>query len=419
MDYRSAHLFRAEVVDPETGLTPSSLPISGLLTPPQIAIAYSVPPATGYGVNIGIFSFGGGFLQTDLNKSFADLQLAGLIDSSITVPVIKTVLLDGQTGIFTNTGADGENTVDIFCIACMAPRASITIYIGNHISSMVTHAIADGMHIISMSWGTEEYTSDEVYFQQLADAKITFLASSGDNGSVVQHPDGTFTSTVKVVYPASSINAISAGGTKLTLTNTNNRLTETDDNRDPTWGNTWGGGGGISLLFSLPVWQNSLHYTPIINNVIGVPTPLTMRGTPDFSAPMNAYVFYQNGSIAGAGGTSLACPTLAGILARNLQLTGVRRTSADWNTIAYANPNAFFDITVGTNNDVITTGYAGTSGWDAVTGLGPPIGTSLYKLVNTGETFPSSNYGFRPSRTTGGQAYPRTTSAFPPGKRPS
>jgi kumamolisin len=407
METQSAHLFEVDLIDPATGQAPSALPVAGRLTPPQIAIAYNIPSSSGFGVKIGILSFGGGFLQSDLNKSWADLQSAGLLSSAYTVPTVAQVLLDGQTGVFSrgNTfhdGASGENTVDIFCAATMAPQASITIYIGSTYQSMLTQAIADGMHIITISWATNEYTSDEQYFTNATNAGITVLAASGDWGSVV----GTTGSTIGLCYPASSPNVISVGGTKLTLNGSNGRLTETDDNRDSAFGSTWGGGGGVSTVFSLPSWQSGLFYTPITSGVTGSPTALSNRGAPDFSAPMNAYALYYNGSISGYGGTSLSSPTMAGMLARFQQLTGVRRTSADWNTIAYGNTSAFYDITVGTNNTVINSGYAGTVGWDAVTGLGPPNGTSIYKSIHTGSTFPKQNYGFRPVT---GQTYPRKT----------
>ena len=403
MTFQPVHLFPIDVQDPQTGLVPTSLPTAGYLSSPQIATAYNIPASTGYGIKIAIFSFGGGFLQSDLNKSFADLQAAGLISSSLTAPTIRQVLLDGQTGTFSLSpdNGSGENTVDIFCLACIVPQAEISIYIGNQISSMVAQAISDGVHICSMSWGSSEYTGDEIHFQQLADAKIAFLASSGDYGSVVS----SGATTEGVVYPASSPYAIGVGGTKLTLTVANNRSSETDDNRDSGFGSTWGGGGGVSATFNLPSWQSGLFYTPITNGVTGSPTALMMRGVPDIASPMNAYALYINGSIGGYGGTSLACPTLAGILARNLQLTGVRRSSPDWNAIAYAHTAAFYDITVGTNNTKITSGYKGTSGWDPVTGLGPPTGKLIYQIIRTGSVFPKQNYGFR----TTGPTYPRKT----------
>lgn len=404
-EHQPSHLFQVDLADPITGQVPTALVNgAGQITGPSIATAYNIPAASGYGVKIGIFSFGGGFLQGDINKSFADLKSAGLINSSFSAPVVNQVLLDGRSGTFSNGdgGYSAENTVDIFCAATMAPQASITIYIGGSYSSMMTRAISDGMHIITISWASSEYTYDEQHFTAAANAKIVVLAASGDWGSV-SGPGG---SSIGLCYPASSPNVISVGGTKLTLNSSNARVTETDDNRDSSFGSSWGGGGGISALFSRPSWQAGLFYTPIISNVTGSPTELATRGAPDFSGPMNVYALYYNGSVSGFGGTSLSSPIMAGVLARYQELTGVRRNSADWNTIAYANPSAFYDITVGTNNTTITSGYAGTTGWDAVTGLGPPIGTSLYKPVHTGSTFPKTNYGFRP---TSGHAYPRKT----------
>ena len=408
MDHQSANLIPADITKPLDGVTPEGLGayVRNYLTPPQIATAYNMPNSTGYGINIGILSYGGGFLQSDLNSSFADLQAAGLINSNLTPPTIRQVLLDGQSGTFSTTdGYSGENTVDIYCTACMAPQASITIYIGGSYTSMMNQAIADGMHIITISYASTEYNSEESVFQAAANAKIAVLAASGDWGSTL----GTTGSSLVACYPASSPYVLSVGGTKLTLTSQNARSTETDDNRDTSFnGGNWGGGGGVSTLFGLPSFQTgkNLTYIPITNGVQGSTTALTMRGVPDISAPMNVYVYYFNGSISGAGGTSLSSPVLAGMMARYMQLTGVRRSSPDWNTIAYNNPNAFFDIVVGTNNSVITSGYAGTNGWDCVTGLGPPVGTSIYQLVRTGGVFPKNNYGFRPST---GSAYPRNT----------
>jgi kumamolisin len=416
MDYRPAHLSAVDISDPATGELPAAIGGPGYLTPPQIASAYNIPDSTGYGVKIGIFSLGGGFLQSDLNKSFSDLQAAGLISSSISVPIINTVLLGGQPGIFDPADfASPENTVDVYCVATMAPLSHITMYIGSSYTMMIDRAIADGVNIITISWAGAESIVYEPDFARAAAAGITVLVASGDWGSSVS----PYSASLQVCYPASSPYVISVGGTKLTLDNLNNRLSETDDNRDFSFGSTWGGGGGVSTLFSLPSWQSGLYYTPIVNNVVGSPTPLTMRGSPDFSAPMNVYSLYFNGSIRGFGGTSLAAPTLSGILARYQQLTGVQRSSIEWNTIAYANPDAFYDITVGTNNTAITSGYAGTANWDAVTGLGPPMGDKIYKIINTGVTFPIPNRGFRSTKTIGGQAYPRTTSAFPRGMRPS
>jgi kumamolisin len=405
MDFQPTNLVPAETIIPLEGADPAALGsyVHSYLTPPTIATAYNIPPATGLGVKIGIFSFGGGFKQSDLNSSWADLQAAGLISSKYSVPTVRQVLLDGKTGSYTeNTNYSAENTLDIYCTATAAPQASITLYIGAGYDTMMAQAILDGIDIVTISWCSNEYNAESVW-QSAADNKITVIAASGDWGSTL----GVSGSTIQAIYPSSSPNVISAGGTKLTLTFSYARSTETDDNRDANFNSgLWGGGGGISVLFSIPSWQAGLTYTPIVNGVTGSPTALTTRGFPDFSAPMNVYILYVNGAINGYGGTSAASPCLAGFLARFQQLTGVKRSSVDWNTIAYANPSAFYDITVGTNNSVITSGYAGTAAWDPVTGLGPPIGTSLYPKLRPSSTFPKRNYGFR----TTGATYPRPNS---------
>jgi kumamolisin len=401
MDFKPAALYPVELINPETNATPTAIPINGYLTPPQIAKAYNIPEATGYGVKIGIISLGGGFLQSDLNKAFVDLRNAGLIASTISTPTINQVLLDGASGSFSgDLNSSGENTVDIYCVATIAPLANITIYIGNTWESPINQAIADGCHILTISWATLENTFLESIFSIANSHKVAICVASGDWGS--SFPGFT---DLEPCYPSSSPNVISIGGTKLLLNGDNSRLSESDDNRDISFGTTWGGGGGVSTIFSLPNWQANLYYTPIVSNVIGSPTTLTMRGLPDISAPMNGYAVYFNNGLYAFGGTSLASPVMAGILARYQQLTGVQRSSIDYNTLFYSNPSAFYDITVGTNNTQITDGYAGTSGWDAVTGLGPPIGTSIYKAIHTGSTFPKLNRGFRP---TTGQTYPRT-----------
>jgi kumamolisin len=410
-------LFLHDPIDPATGAVPAGIVTSGYLTPPQIVKAYGIPSSTGLGVKIGIIGLGGGFYQSDLNSSFTDLRTAGLIPSTTATPIIEQVLLDGATGDYSsNTGASVENTIDIYCVATTVPEADITMYIGKNtfpsFRNLIDRAISDGCHIITISWGTTEpaglYGFLEPSLLNAANAKITVCVASGDWGSSFAGQN-----SLQIYYPSSSLYVISVGGTNLTLGAGDSRLVETDDNRNPQFGDGWGGGGGLSKLFSLPPWQSGLYYTPIVDSVIGSPTALTVRGIPDISAPMNVYALYLNSVVGGAGGTSLAAPLMAGVLARYQQLTGIQRSSVEYNEIFYANPGAFYDIVVGTNNTQSVDGYAGTSGWDCVTGLGPPIGTALYDLLRPVITyptnnyrFPKNNYGLRPAT---GAVYPRRT----------
>jgi subtilase family serine protease len=460
----------------------TAIQLSGALTPPQVAKAYQVPYVSGHGVKIGIMSFGGGFKQSDFNASFNELKASGLIPSNASPPTIKQVLLNGQSGAFSNNGgSDTENTLDIYAIGTIVPEADITIYIGSLFDSLITRMLQDECQIISVSWGFKETASIvsayESFVQLVESKKSSIFVASGDYGSVQQPSDTILSNT----WPSTSPNAVSVGGTKLTLdtstlpgsstysvinggftitasslgmpvggtfanvkvgdilqvysvsslpvkvasvdtvtyqsitlekafggttnsalphnyiwTCTDSRYAESDDNRDINFGSTYGGGGGISTIYTAPAFQTGLSYTPIVNGITQAPRTLSMRGVPDPAAPMNLYLMYVNGVVTGTGGTSASTPVLVGILARLLQLSGVQLSSVEYNTLFYTIKNtAFYDITVGTNNTAITSGYAGTTSWDPVTGLGPPKGPELYAALRPTFTYPKFNLGFR------------------------
>lgn len=449
-----------------------------ILTAPQVAMAYNVPASTGAGVKIGIIApLGGGFYQVDLDRDFQDLTAAGYFPPGTVAPTIKTVLLDGATGnpIDTTTGlpypVNGENTLDIYCVATIVPEADITIYIGYNMANAINRAVDDGCHILTISYGIAiEPQLGVAISMDIEDsliraeaAKVAVFVSSGDYGA--QAPQlYDYVGTPQAEYPASSPRVVCVGGTHLSLTG-NLRLEETDENRDPNFGVPWspstfGGGGGVSSIFDLPDFQAGLSYTPVTFGNIGRPvslsgppaptianigtrTPLTMRGLPDISAAMNFYVMYDSdgdynstdfpgtiqprGPYTFVGGTSAACPVMAAVMARYQALTGRRFSSADYNRMFYSStPSAWYDVrlgignsTVATNNNSITSGYAGTTGWDATTGLGAINGDVFYNILTSQVRFPKSAHTTRPALT---QVWPRqrktpTITATPSGHR--
>jgi len=363
---------------------PTSLPQSGFLTPPQVGLAYSVPKPTatqGAGFTVGIISLGGGFHQSDLARSFADLVAAGLLPAGSVAPTVNTILIDGATGTYgVDHSSDFENTADIYCASTMAPGASINIYIGvgrTSLNNCIARAVTDHVDVITISYGYDDSLHGDFCASSLAAAavaKIPVLACTGDYGSAAYSTD----LNEYPQYPASSPLVIAVGGTNLTLDTNNQRLTETVESNDPEFSSDpgWSGGGGISSLFSsVPSWQSGLTYTPYNTSTgAGTPTSLTARGTPDVSLAMNAYVLYKGGALAYFGGTSAATPVMAGIMVRLIEDTGIRQSSADWNTFFYNNYNSgtFYDITSGNNATHIADGYLAVKGWDPVTGLGSP-----------------------------------------------
>jgi len=376
------------------------------LTPPQVATAYNFPAGDGYGVCVGIMEWGGGWTTSNLTSSFSPLGLSN--------PTITSVLTDGGTNNPGDNNGSPEVMLDIYCAAGVAPKARYVTYFGygagsssptagsnwyNNFNTAI-HDTTNSPSVLSTSWGAGEtsywnstYVSatDNVLAQAVT-LGITILVSSGDSGSTWGQ------STTEVLYPSSSRYVTACGGTSLQLSGSS-RSTEV------AWTDS---GGGLSTYQSIQSWQSGLTYTTYsTGGVSGSATTLTVRGVPDIAGnadPNTGYTFNWGNSNTRSqyGGTSAVCPLMAGMVARLNQLTGNRLGFA--NTFFYANPSAFTDITSG-ENAVYVNGYKTTSGWDAVTGLGVPIGTTLYKLMHTGSTFPKQNFGFRGT----GPTYPRIT----------
>jgi len=363
----------------------TSLPAPGNFIPSQIATAYNIPTSTGAGVKIGILSLGGGFLQSDINKSMADL--------GITAPTINFKSVNGATNNFDpNDGASTENTLDIFCIAGMVPNATINIYIGTPLSAstysefanrwanIYNAAIADGCDVITQSWSVNENYGGLGDFLSVPIANavaqgISVFNSTGDAGSKQK-----FTNVEGVNYPSSNANVIAVGGTILNVNQYNARINP-EVAAAPS-------GGGISSIINIPSQQIGKKYQTY-NSSTGITGPVTAlprRGIPDIAAPYQSYAFYLNGAVvSGIAGTSAATPIMAGMMARFISKNGGRRPPP--NSLAkifYSNYSSFYDIIYGNNAYEIPDGYAATAGWDPVTGLGSQAnGVQTYQAVTT------------------------------------
>ena len=351
------------------------------VTPTIISTAYNIPSNTASNVKVGIISLGGGWQPSDLQKSLANLSVT--LTQSIT-----SVLVDGAGNVFSTSDSNAslENTLDLYCVAGMAPGANIVLYTGQNsvtgFANVVNRAINENCDVISISWGTDEYyntagTFLETAFANAAAQGITICVATGDYGS-----SSTITPRVlSVGYPASSPNVVAVGGTVLTYnTASYSRVTETVSSSS---------GGGISTVFPVPSWQTGLTYQKYFtsNSSYGPTTALTGRGVPDVSAPFETYVLWYNGTIANVAGTSASTPIIAGMFARYMSMNGGRRPVIDGiHPILYSNINAYSDLTTGTNADPLPQGYAANIGWDPVVGMGAPLGTVLYPMITSGGT---------------------------------
>jgi kumamolisin len=397
------------------------------LTPLRVATAYNFPSNTGAGVKIGIVSLGGNWLASDFDKSMGDLGLSTLVNSSN----IKTVYVDGASTTFNATSSySSENTLDLYCVAAIAPQADITIYIGD-VTTATTNAqyvqiwtdtlmaaIKGGSDIVSMSYALSEFYVTSLGVGDFLSAPLALAASSGtivlsasgDFGTTQNFSDQSMSGPYEAVnYPASHPFVLAVGGTNLTVNySTNARVSEIPQFNTSSFVTGYASGGGISTMFSIPSYQSGLYYqTNTItintathatsNEIIGPLTVLSGRGVPDISGPMNSYALWFNGAIKGLGGTSASTPIMAGLVARYISIKGSKTNlSNNIHSLLYSgDPARYYDI-IGTpgkdsNDDTIVsgtgpvytlTGYSTRAGWDPVTGLGSiNDATSLYNTV--------------------------------------
>ncbi len=331
-------------------------------TPPQVATAYSYPPnLDGTGQTIALIELGGGYAPNDVTAYFTTLGITR-------TGTLTDVSVDSATngGAADPTGADGEVQLDIEVAGSIAPAANIAVYFapnqGAGFQDAISQAVNDTTHnpsVISISWGGPEssYSAQDLdainqTMAQAATLGITICVASGDNGS----SDGGATGTKNVDFPASSPNALACGGTSLHI-----------GGAETAWNDgTDGGasGGGYSSHFPIPAWQNSANTH-------------NMRGVPDVSGdadPDTGYKVNVDGTATVVGGTSAVAPLWAALIALINQSLGHKVGFI--NPTLYANPTALRDITTGNNG-----AYKAAVGWDPVTGLGRPIGTSVLAVL--------------------------------------
>jgi kumamolisin len=358
--------------------------------PADLAAVYQFPPGDGSGQSIGLLEFGGGFFPDDLD---AFCQAA-----KVSVPNVVPISVDGMP-TDAQDGAEGEVMLDVEVVAGVCPQATIPIYFAPFteqgwvdVLDAAIHDDANAPTVLSISWGLAEDDPDwsqgaidtiNEQFKVAALGGITILVASGDDGSGDQEQDGH----AHVDFPASSPYVVGVGGTKLQLRQ--GKPVEVvwkdgDGTRADGGGST---GGGVSMKFPRPAWQNVS--VPSVN-----PGAIDGRVVPDVAAEAQTdgrttgYFMVVDGRAQLNGGTSAAAPLWASLVARvNAPLGGKR--------VGYLTPVLYqqaqgggtvgsvgcTDITSGNNITAAVGGYSAGPGYDAVTGWGSPLGTRLLEAL--------------------------------------
>jgi subtilase family serine protease len=324
------------------------------LTPEQVESAYDLGPlyargVTGRGETIVIVdSFGSPTIKHDL--AVFDRQFGLPAPPSFTIIAPAGKIPQWNSGDSDMTGWGGETTLDVEYAHTIAPGASILLaetpvsetegvtgfpQIVEAENYVVKHHLGD---VISQSFEATEQTFAglaQINRYHLRSAYLTaaaekdgptILSASGDNGSADVELNGSTYYTHQVTsWPDSDPLVTGVGGTELVAApggafrsvawnDTENE--HIGDGTHPT-----AGGGGLSVLFTRPSYQNG------VANVVG-----GARGVPDVSmnaacsSPVFTYQsFPQTGNAAGwypSCGTSEASPEFAGIVALADQVAG-------------------------------------------------------------------------------------------------
>ncbi len=278
---------------------------------------------------------------------------------------MTTVTVD--TGGTVDANGTLEANIDIEEAATQAPGAAVVSYEGPNSGSgeydvyqrIVTD---DTAQAVSTSWGLCEPSTDPSFMTalgtllaQAAAQGQTVVAASGDNGSEDCFAAGTGSSALSVDAPADDPNVTGVGGTYL--------LGAGGAANEPAWndcqgessyaqcttdlgGTGGGGGGGLSTHFAKPSWQP----------VAAASTCATCRQVPDVAANAGiGEVFRSDGVYVAIGGTSIAAPKIAAIIADvNVACTArVGDLAPKLETLAAGNGygTALNDVTSG-NNDL-------------------------------------------------------------------
>lgn len=324
---------------------------------------------TGAGQTVGLFELGG-YNLSDVQAYFNNVH------QPLNVP-INNILLEGAGA--GSTGDDTEQVVDIIEAISMAPGLSqVRVYIARTGSSfrpgvddtailnrMATENIAKQLSC-SFAWKPADANQDEPLFEEFIAQGQSFFVASGDSGSYVS---GDF------VYPAEDPYVTAVGGTDLTTNGAGGSWAS-----ETAW--IGSGGGPAPDPVAIPGYQLIPGVITSSNRASS-----TRRNIPDVSAEANTDNYSCANGICGGGlgGTSLAAPTWAGLVAlANQESTAQGKASAVGflNYVIYpfgvgsSYHTDFHDITGGTNS-----GYSAVPGYDLATGWGTPNGINTINAL--------------------------------------
>ncbi len=418
-DFHLQPRIRAQVAEESTVNPDLTSGSTHHIAPDDFATIYNVAPlyaagVDGTGQTIAVVG------QTDI--ATADIQ-AFRTKFNLPAANLQQVLVPGSADPGTSSGDLPEADLDIEWSGAVARNAAIVYVYSTDVIQSLFYAIDQNIApVLSMSYGGCEggdlidLPSYQALAQQANSQGMTWLSASGDSGAGDCEDQGVLVAQdgLAVDVPAAIPEVTGMGGTVLndaggsywSSTNTTNSGSALSYIPELAWNDTPAGfglsasGGGASIFFPQPSWQSGP----------GVPTD-GVRHVPDLafsaSAEHDGYYVYTSGRAAYYGGTSVAAPTMAGVVAllnHYLTSTGIHSQPGLGNInpalyrLAQTSTGVFNDVTGGNNNVPCaagspncvngTFGVSTGAGYDPVTGLGS---VNAYNLVHHWSTTPPLN----------------------------
>lgn len=382
--------------------------------PAQFQTAYDEAPLFSHGITgagqtiVIVDAFGSPTIQSDLTTFDQSFGLPSPPHFNVIQPA-GPVTFDPTNS--EDEGWAGETTLDVEWAHTMAPGANILLVetpadetegtagfpqIVQAENYVVAHHLGD---VISQSFGATEETfptpqsllSLRSAYINAQRAGITVLAASGDDGATdaTDATGDTLSTTPVTSWPPSDPLVTGVGGTEVDLDANGNRLAP-----DVAWNDTnnvavnegiagdagpnaIAGGGGKSVIFPRPSYQNGVIRT--VGFQRGVPD-ISMNGA--CSALVVTYSSYP-GETAGFGlvcGTSEATPLFAGIvsLADQVAHHPLGLINPALYQLSAEHAAGLVDVTSGNNTvsftqngePVTVSGFPAGPGYDLVTGVG-------------------------------------------------
>ena len=324
-----------------------------------------------------------GFYQQDIQNYFDCINFQG----NLNVANVDAAPTDAQ----------GETTLDIEMAAGLARSININVYqtdgssggdvwaqVNDELQQILNDNTSNGNtgDVVSISLGAAEgeLTGND---RNAIDQSLRLLTQVEHMRVFIASGDcGAFSDRVyrdlSVSFPASDPWATSVGGTMLSVTGNSSRANEvvwSDASNLGTCKNQWGSGGGNSVVYGRPGWQQASG----VNNQYSA----GRRQMPDVSAVAYALAVYFDGQWGAVGGTSAAAPIWAAGMALVNQglIAQIGKFTASpqlFYVVAqgWSGYRPYFDVTRGNNLY-----YPATSGWDFSTGLGTPNLWDFYNVL--------------------------------------